>query len=97
MRAAKKIEIVCDSLEVKNVVKLLDDIGITGYTIIRDVVGKGGRGVRSGDDVTDVFKNSLIMAVCGDEMISDLVEVIRPILKRFGGICLVSDTNYVIH
>ncbi len=97
MRAAKKIEIVCDSLEVKNVVKLLEDLGITGYTIIRDVIGKGGRGVRSGDDVTDVFKNSLIVAVCGDELIPDIVKAIRPILKRFGGICLVSETNYVIH
>ncbi len=97
MLAAKKIEIVCDSLEVKNVVKRLEDIGITGYTVIRDVVGKGGRGVRSGDDVTDVFKNSLILAVCGDELIAEIEEAIRPILKRFGGICLVSDTNYVIH
>ena len=97
MQAAKKVEIICDSLEVKNVIKLLEDFGITGYTIIRDVVGKGGRGMRAGDDLTEVFKNSWILTVCSDDKIPQLVEAIRPILKKFGGICLVSDTHYVIH
>lgn len=97
MQAAKKVEIICDSLEVKNVLKLLEDFGITGYTIIRDVIGKGGRGERAGDDLTEVFKNSWILTVCTDDKIPDLVEAIRPILKKFGGVCLVTDTHYVIH
>lgn len=97
MQAAKKIEIICDTLEVKNVVKLLEAIGVSGYTIIRDVVGKGGRGIRRGDDLTDVFKNSMILTVCNAEQIPEVVDAIRPILKRFGGICLISDTHYVLH
>ena len=97
MQAAKRVEIICDSLEVKNVLKLLEDFGITGYTIVRDVVGKGGRGMRAGDDLTEVFKNSWVLTVCSDDKIPQLVEAIRPILKKFGGICLVSDTHYVIH
>lgn len=97
MQAAKKVEIICDSLEVKNVLKLLEDFGITGYTIIRDVIGKGSRGERAGDDLTEVFKNSWILTVCSDDKIPDLVEAIRPILKKFGGVCLVTDTHYVIH
>jgi nitrogen regulatory protein PII len=97
MQAAKKVEIICDSLEVKSVLKLLEDFGVTGYTIIRDVIGKGGRGTRAGDDLTEVFKNSWILTVCSDDKIPQLVEAIRPILKKFGGICLVTDTHYVIH
>lgn len=97
MQAAKKVEIICDTVEVKDVVKLLEGVGVTGYTIVRDVVGKGGRGSRRGDDLTDVFKNSMILTVCTPEQIPALVDAIRPILKRFGGICLISDTHYVIH
>jgi len=97
MQAAKRVEIICDTVEVKNVVKLLEAIGVTGYTIIRDVVGKGGRGMRRGDDLTDVFKNSMILTVCDDKQIPEVVEAIRPILKKFGGICLISDTHFVIH
>ena len=97
MQAAKRVEIICDTVEVKNVVKLLEVIGVSGYTIIRDVVGKGGRGSRRGDDLTDVFKNSMILTVCNPEQIPDVVDAIRPILKRFGGICLISDVHFVIH
>ncbi|MDH3445097.1 MAG: transcriptional regulator [Deltaproteobacteria bacterium] len=97
MQAAKKVEIICDSVEVKNVIKILESNGISGYTIIRDVIGKGGRGMRAADDLTDVFKNSWILTVCSPEQVGQLVEAIRPILKKFGGICLVTDTNYVIH
>lgn len=97
MEAAKKVEIICDSVEVKNVIAILEATGVTGYTIIRDVVGKGGRGIRSGDELTDVFKNSMIITVCNPQLIPAVVEAIRPILKRFGGVCLVSDASYVIH
>jgi nitrogen regulatory protein PII len=97
MQPAKKVEIVCDALEVKEVLNILEDIGISEYTVIRDVLGKGERGVRGGGDLTDVFKNSLVFTVCPEDLIPKVVEAVRPILKRFGGICLVSDTNYVIH
>ena len=97
MQAAKKIEIICDSVEVNNLIKILESTGVTGYTIIRDVVGKGGRGIRRGDELTDVFKNSMIITVCDAEQIPAIVESIRPVLKRFGGVCLVSDSLYVIH
>ena len=97
MQAAKRVEIICDTVEVKNVVKLLEVIGVSGYTIIRDVVGKGGRGSRRGDDLTDVFKNSMIITVCNAEQIPAVVDAIRPVIKRFGGICLISDVHFVIH
>lgn len=97
MQAAKKVEIICDSVEVNNLIKILESAGVTGYTIIRDVIGKGGRGVRRGDELTDVFKNSMVITVCDAAQIPVLVEAIRPVLKRFGGVCLVSDAHYVIH
>jgi len=97
MQAAKKVEIICDSVEVNNLIKILEAAGATGYTIIRDVIGKGGRGIRRGDELTDVFKNSMIITVCDPDQIPAIVEAIRPVLKRFGGVCLVSDSLYVIH
>lgn len=97
MQAAKKVEIICDSVEVNNLIEILEAAGATGYTIIRDVIGKGGRGMRRSDELTDVFKNSMVITVCDAEQIPVLVEAIRPVLKRFGGVCLVSDAQYVIH
>lgn len=97
MQPAKKVEIICDSVEVKNVLEILESTGIVGYTIVPDVIGKGERGIRRGDDITGVFKNSMIITVCDAALIPAVVEAIRPVLKRFGGVCLVSDAQYVIH
>ncbi|MBM4264906.1 MAG: transcriptional regulator [Deltaproteobacteria bacterium] len=97
MEAAKKVEIICDSVEVKNVIEILEKAGVTGYTIIPDVIGKGERGMRRGDDVTGVFNNSMIITACNPALIPQIVDTIRPVLKRIGGVCLISDTQYVIH
>lgn len=97
MKPVSKVEIVIDSLEVENVAKLLDEVGVSGYSIINDVVGKGHRGVRSGYELTDLFKNSYIMVVCDEKEMYKIVEAIRPIIKKFGGMCIVSDVVMRIH
>ena len=91
MKLVMKIEIITDSLEVESIAKLLDEIGVSGYSIINDVVGKGSRGVRSGYELTELFKNSYIMVVCDEKEMDKIVEAIRPIIKKFGGVCIVSD------
>ncbi len=92
-----KVEIITDSLEVENIAKLLDEIGVSGYSIINNVVGKGNRGIRSGYELTELFKNSYIMVVCEEIEMHKIVEAIRPIIKKFGGVCIVSDVIMRIH
>ena len=97
MKLVMKVEIITDALEVENVTKLIDEIGVSGYSIIEDVIGKGHRGVRSGYELTDLFKNTYIMVVCNEVEMHKIVEAIRPIIKKFGGMCIVSDVVMRIH
>lgn len=97
MQPVKRIEIVVDSLELSKVLKLLEKVGVSGYTIIREVTGKGERGIRGGDELTGVFKNSYVLAACSVEQADQVIAAVRPVLKRFGGICLVSDAVWVKH
>lgn len=97
MKAVKRVEIVTEALEMREVCEVLEAHGISGYTIIRDVVGKGERGVQSGDELTDVFKNSYLLTTCPAEKLQEVVEAVRPLLKRRGGVCLVSDAQWVVH
>lgn len=97
MQAVKRVEIVTDALEMREVCRVLDRLAVSGYSVIRDVTGRGERGVQSGDELTDVFKNSMVLLACPPERVQEVVEAIRPILKRRGGICLVSDAMWVIH
>jgi nitrogen regulatory protein PII len=97
MQAVKRVEIVTDTIELDRVLELLEKAGVSGYTVVRNAEGKGHRGVRSGDDVTRVFQNSYVLTACTAEQVERVVEAIRPVLKRVGGVCLVSDALWVLH
>ena len=97
MRPVKRIEIVIDSLELRKLLRSLEQVGVSGYTVIQDTTGMGDRGVRAGDQLSDVFKNSYVITACPEDQLQLLIDAIRPLLKRFGGICLVSDAQWIIH
>ncbi|MFN4293358.1 MAG: P-II family nitrogen regulator [Thermoflexales bacterium] len=97
MRAIKRIEIVTDALEIERVAQVLEQHGVSGYTIVPHVVGKGERGIRRGDELSGVFKNSYLLTTCDESQLPALIEAIRPILRQRGGICLVSDAWWVQH
>jgi nitrogen regulatory protein PII len=97
MQAAKKVEIVTVSVELERLCRVLDKQGVSGYTVIQDVTGKGHRGSRRGDELTDVFKNTYVFAVVPEELVAPIVEAVRPILQKYGGVCLASDVQSVGH
>ena len=97
MEATKRIEIITDAHEMREVRAVLESLGVGGYSIIRDVTGRGERGEQSGDEVTGVFTNALLLTTCDAERLPQLVEAIRPILRRRGGVCLVTDALSVRH
>lgn len=97
MTPIKRIEIITDSLELDRLLRILEKVGVSGYTVIREVAGRGERGMRMGDELTGVFKNSYVMVACPPDQAAAIIEAIRPVLKRFGGVCLVSDAQWLIH
>lgn len=97
MESVKRIEIIIDAREMREVCRVLEGLEVSGYSVIRDVTGLGDRGVQSGDELTDVFKNSLLLTACPVDSVGEIVAAIRPLLRAHGGICLVSDAQWVIH
>ncbi len=97
MQPVKRVEFVVDALEVPNLLSLLEQLGLSGYTVIPEVTGKGERGERRGDEPSGVFKNSYVLTTCDASQLAELVEATRPILRKQGGICLVSDALWVKH
>ena len=96
MMPIKRIEIIIDALELPAVLKLLNVAGVSGYTVIKDATGKGERGTRGGE-LSGTFINSYAMTACPPEQVAAVVETLRPILKRYGGVCLISDAEWLIH
>ena len=97
MKDIKRLEIITDSLGTREVCAALKSCDVSGYTILHRATGSGDRGEQTGDELTDVFTNSCVITACAPGELSAIVEVIRPILKARGGVCLVSDAQWVVH
>jgi nitrogen regulatory protein PII len=90
MHAVKRIEIIANSVELGKILEGLKQVSITGHLIIRNVAGQG---FTDGSEDLDMsmLDNVYIIAFCAPDQIKPLVEIIRPILNKFGGSCYVSD------
>lgn len=97
MRAVKRVEIVVETLVLNRVTEIVNAAGIRGYTVFRNVGGKGGHGERFEDELVDTHRNALLVIACEDEQLEPLLTSLRPILTRYGGMCLVSDARWVVH
>lgn len=97
MQMMKRVEIITDAAAQYDVAALFDAAGVAGYTTLPVLTGRGERGERSGDSLTAAFTNIYTLTACTPEQSEEIVRRSRPILKRFGGICLISDCLYVKH
>lgn len=97
MQLVKRVEIITGPIEFPSLVAKMDAAGITGYTVIRNVLGKGDQKVNSWDALSNEIENLMVITTMPEEKLTPFVEAIRPLLQQFGGACLVSDAMWLIH
>jgi len=90
MHLVKKIEIIANSFELGKILDSLDQSGVHGHAVIRNVAGKGLRDGTEDLDMT-MLDNVYIIAFCLPEHIKTVAENVRPLLNKFGGTCYISD------
>ncbi|PZO59894.1 MAG: transcriptional regulator [Phormidesmis priestleyi] len=98
MNVVKRLEIIVSSRELPLILEKLDQSGVRGYSVIRDVIGKGDGGKVSDDFdfVSTTLSNVYILSFCDEEKTSCILEKIRPLLQKFGGACYISDSVEVL-
>lgn len=94
LQPVKKIEIVVSYLEVPAVLKILKKNSIDRYTVINNISGSGEHGY-AGDDL---ITNSCIMIICTElAMAEQLSHAMQPLLKKLGGIFIITDAQWIAH
>lgn len=97
MKKCKRIEIVIEQTLANRFEELMHNLD-ANYTLISGVSGLGERGHRRADELTGASTNCLaIVASDNDKLTEQVVESVRPLLAKSGGICLVSDALWVVH
>ncbi len=92
----KKLEIIIESIERRKVCKLLEELNVSGYSIIDNVSGKGSHFTRNGSELSDIMKNSLIIVVETEEVVNKIIELLKKeVLNFYSGKLFLSDVNVV--
>lgn len=97
MEKAKRVEIITGAYDMREVIRLIEKAGALGYTLIPEVRGKGERGDRNADGLTEAFKNSMLIWVCSEQEWDDLREPLRLFVQRVGGMVIVNDCTILRH
>ncbi|MCB1694678.1 MAG: transcriptional regulator [Pseudomonadales bacterium] len=98
MKPCKRIEIVIETPMAQTLTELLRQAGAPGFTLVPEVRGAGDRGERRADELSGDSSNCLVLIACDDQaMVDTILEAVRPLLSRSGGICLVSEAQWLRH
>ncbi len=97
MENIRRVEIVVPRHELEPVLDLFQEHQVEGYTIVEKVRGMGHRGIQDGLGLTDAFTNSLIIWYCKPAKFDRVKEPIRKLLLESGGVCAISDAQWVVH
>ncbi|EAW36305.1 P-II family nitrogen regulator [Lyngbya sp. PCC 8106] len=96
MYPVTRIEFISDTVEMHKILDTLDRVGVSNYTVLRNVLSKSRQGEVSDDlAVTGLGGQVYIISYCLPDQVKTVVEEIRPILNKFGGSCYVCDVMEV--
>ena len=88
----KKIEIILEGVHREFATDLLDHAGITGYTIVGNLSGKGSQGLYEGSLMFNE-EDTLIMIIVAvpEELAGPILEGFQPFFEVHSGVIFVSD------
>ena len=90
----KKIEIIIRGESLRYLEEEIAQADIAGYTIIRDISGKGHHGFHGGRLVFNE-KDSYVMivAVASWDKVQKMIQSMKPLLEEESGVVFISDTT----
>ena len=80
----RKIEILVDAPLVRRVVAAAEAVGVTGYTLLPTLGGRGQGGTWSDDQVTGTEAKVMFIAITNDQRATALIDALAPLLESHG-------------
>ena len=90
----KRIEILADQAQVKRVTAIIDQVGITGWTVLPVTSGRGREGRWREERVLGTDKN-VIVTIASMENADALAEALVPILSSHGLLLTMWDVQVI--
>lgn len=92
----KRLEIVTDEDSLRELIRLVREAKVRGYTVIKRAGGLGSRGERNPDDYVFEEENAVMVIACEEDLAERLITMLHPKLRELGGMCVISDCQWVV-
>ena len=90
----KEIRIIVQGEHRAFVVELLDKVGVTGYTIIGNLSGKGHHGFHEAHFMFNELESLvMIMTIVPQEKVEPILAGLRPLFEEYSGVMFVSEVS----
>lgn len=90
----KEVRVIIQGEHQGFVIEILDTLNISGYTIIKNLSGKGHHGFHTAHPMFDETESLLmIMTVVPEEKVEPILSGLTPIFDRYMGVMFVSDVS----
>ena len=92
----KKVEIVIGGDQLAVVTDLLDRAKVSGYTILRNISGKGHHGLHEGYSMFNELDSlDMIITVVPKERVDTILAGVVPLLQEHSGVVFISDVTVI--
>jgi len=90
----KKVEILIESVKLNAVTEILEQTGVSGYTIFEAMRGKGMKvGFQDARGYSELYNVVSIVTVCPEDKARAIGQAMGPILELYGGIVYCTDAE----
>lgn len=97
MKAVLRLEIIIERALRDQVLDILSQAGCQGWSILPVISGQGHRGARGLEGLSGALENEMILTALEEPQLPQVMTPLRPLLKRWGGVCMVSEAQWLQH
>lgn len=90
LHSKKKVEIVIASPMLRRILGILDDLGVSGYTVLRAISGKGHHTEWDLAQLSDATRNVVIVVVVSDTMAERILDEVGGVFRKHHGVIFMS-------
>lgn len=95
LKKMKRIEIVINEDSLEELLELLKNADVRGYTVIKGAGGLGSTGERDPHAFALEQSNAFLILTCEEAQADKIILKLQPQLKDFGGMCVIVDCQWV--
>lgn len=90
-----KIDIIIETVKLNDLIDILVEEGVPGYTVFGGIIGRGESGQFDRNFRNSSDTNSYLFVVCDEELSKRVLKSINVILEYYSGACFVSEVTHI--